>query len=434
MLKIPLVNGNKLCLNPNSSPIKNSKNNTITQLINANSKKHCALLCFKIIEYAFANKNTNVSVKDMKNHLCEIYNKYPDAFLKEQNKEPFKSELSLKQTIGNYLKYYKNIFTKSDTDGKTTFCVKMNSHLINYLKDILDSNKDIKGLKSEEKQNKKEFIKKKRRRDHSFNKSNKTYITDNSENEERSSDFDDTFYSEEYENNIHLINENINTNEIIKNENGENKMTFFVKKCKEEIQFVYDDVNKCQSVLSSFKNKLEELMKNIKKLEMLYNRYKKKKNNISFSIKELNEHYNLLKGAFILSSNDKKNKVEENDKNKNTIENSESSHCKIIDFKSCKTYTSLKINNLMNDLKDLNALFQEIISVNNKICSDKLSLEKKDCAIKDNVIKMYNNLLKKISKEKVNLVNDNHDINPEKIEELKEKFKSLFDKYKDLLI
>ena len=42
-------------------------------------------------------------------------------------------------------------------------------------------------------------------------------------------------------------------------------MTLFVKKCKEEIQFVYDDTNKCQCVLNAFKNKLEELMKNIKK-------------------------------------------------------------------------------------------------------------------------------------------------------------------------
>lgn len=294
MLKIPLVNGNKLCLNPNYSPIKDSKINTITQLINANSKKHCALLCFKIIEYAFANKNTNVSVKDMKNHFCEIYNKYPDAFLKEQNKEPFKSELSLRQSIGNYLKYNKNIFTKSDTGGNKTFCVKINSHLINYLKDILGNNGDTKGLKSEEKVIKKEFIKKKRRRDHSFNKSNKNYNSVNYENEEKCLDFDDTYFSEEYENNIHLINENISNNiknDIFKSsclsgkENGENKMALFVKKCKEEIQLVYEDINKSQHVLNSFKNKLEELMKNIKRLDLLYNRYKKNKNNISLCIK-----------------------------------------------------------------------------------------------------------------------------------------------------
>ena len=141
MLQIPLVNGNKLRLNPNNSPIKNSKNDSITELINSNSKKHCALLCFKIIEYAFANKNTDVSIKDMKNHFCEVFIKFPDAFIKEQNKEPFKSELSLKQTIGNYLKYNRNLFAKSDTDGIKTFRVKINSHLINYLKDILEKKK-----------------------------------------------------------------------------------------------------------------------------------------------------------------------------------------------------------------------------------------------------------------------------------------------------
>ena len=212
-------------------------------------------------------------------------------------------------------------------------------------------------------------------------------------------------------------------------------MTSFLKESEKEIQFDYDDINKCQRMLNSFKNKLEELMKNIKKFEMLYNRYQNKKNNISQCIKELNEHYNLLQGAFILSSNGKKNKVEEKDTNKNVIENDESSHCTIIDFKSCKTSTSLKINNLMNDLKDFNTLSQELMDINNKIGNDKLSFEKNDCAIKDNVINVYDNLLKKISKHKVNLFDDNHDdINPENIEELKEKFESLFDKYKDLLI
>ena len=434
MLQIPLVNGNKLRLNPNNSPIKNSKNDSITELINANSKKHCALLCFKIIEYAFANKNTDISIKDMKNHFCEVFIKFPDAFIKEQNKEPFKSELSLKQTIGNYLKYNRNLFAKSETDGNKTFCVKINSHLINYLKDILEKKEDIKGLKSEEKENKKEFIKKKRRRDRSFNKSNKTHISLNSEDEDKSSDCDDTFFSEESENNIHLINENSSTDKNIKDENGENKMTSFVKKCKEEIQFVYNDINKCQCVLNTFKNKLEELMKNLKKFEILYNRYQNKKNNISQSIKELNEHYNLLQGAFVLSSNDKNNKIEENVANKNVIENDESSHIKLIDFKSCKTSTSLKIGNLMNDWKEFNALSQEIISINNKIGNDKLSFEKNDCAIKDNVIHVYDNLLKKISKHQVNFVDDNHEFKPEGIEELKKKFESLFDKYKDLLI
>jgi predicted DNA-binding protein YlxM (UPF0122 family) len=212
-------------------------------------------------------------------------------------------------------------------------------------------------------------------------------------------------------------------------------MTLFVKKCKEEIQFVYDDINKCQRMLNSFQNKLEELMKNIKKFEILYNRYQNKKNNISQSIKELYEHYNLLQGAFILSSNDNKNKIEEKNTNKNVIENGESSHCTIIDFKSNKTSISLKISNLMNDLKEFNALSQEVISINNKIGNDKLSFEKNDCAIKDNVIHVYDNLLKKISKYKVSLVNDNNDdINQENIEELKGKFESLFDKYKDLLI
>ena len=174
---------------------------------------------------------------------------------------------------------------------------------------------------------------------------------------------------------------------------------------------------KCQHVLNAFKNKLEELMKNIKKFEILYNRYQNKKNNISQSIKELNEHYNLLQGAFVLSSNDKNNKIEENVANKNVIENDESSHIKLIDFKSCKTSTSLKINNLMNDWKEFNALSQEIISINNKIGNDKLSFEKNDCAIKDNVINVYDNLLKKISKHQVNFVDDNHEFKPEGIEE-----------------
>ena len=53
MLKIPLVNGQQLCLNPNYSPKKHSNNhieNTIERLINNISKNNCPLLSFRIIE------------------------------------------------------------------------------------------------------------------------------------------------------------------------------------------------------------------------------------------------------------------------------------------------------------------------------------------------------------------------------------------------
>ena len=57
----------------------------------------------------------------------------------------------------------------------------------------------------------------------------------------------------------------------------------------------------------------------------------------------------------------------------------------------------------------------------------------KDCVIKENAINMFENLLQKISKDKVNLDNDDN-INIGIINEFKEKFESLFNKYKNLFI
>ena len=195
MLKIPLVNGYKLFVNSNYSPIKNlkkNKENTIIQLINDNSNNHCSLLCFKIIEYAFANKNINVSIKDMKNYFSKVYNKFPNTFLTEKKKEPFKNALSLKQTIGTCINSNKNLFTKTKTGGKETFFVNINSHVINYLKDLLENNEE--GLSSERKIRKKEFIKRKNKNGKNNIDSIKNYNSRNFVKEGKSLDFDSNFF------------------------------------------------------------------------------------------------------------------------------------------------------------------------------------------------------------------------------------------------
>ena len=168
------------------------------------------------------------------------------------------------------------------------------------------------------------------------------------------------FFSEQIEGGIDIINKNISNKKINKNdnlkislfsgnENGENEINIFMKNYKEEIQYIFDDINNCQKFLDYFKDKLDEFMKDIEQLDMLYNRYKKDRNNISFSIKELNCHYDLLKSILIFFANNKKNKINEKGKNKDIIKNGKSSHLNILDLNSSKDYTSLKIDNLIND-------------------------------------------------------------------------------------